>query len=336
MLQIERGDGNDDEQERQGGGQPVLGRIVEQRVDARGQRDDARGQAEDRLRAEQGDRVHECQQRARQHRRRDQRQRHEQRGAQPAGAQDLRGLLVGGVHRLQRARCQQEHEREGVQHRDQHQAGHREHVEREPGRAQHVAQEHVDQAGIGAEQVHIGDGRQERRRKIGERGRRPEQGRKWHVGAAHGPGHRQPDEDAEEPGPGPQHQGVGKGLDVEPARERLGEMLKRQPVLAAHAAHQEEQERQHDQHDQRRNRGSHHAGFEPWQKARPRAADLTGPAHRGAPRYASGHGRHGAGTRDRRPPSAWNAPPNRRAAESEAQRARSGKIGLTDRPDRSA
>ena len=95
-------------------GEPIFRRIVEQRVDAGRQREDAPGQPDDRLRAEQSERVDEGEQRAREDRGGDERRGDGERGAQLACAEDLRRLLVGGVDRKERARGEQVDEREGV------------------------------------------------------------------------------------------------------------------------------------------------------------------------------------------------------------------------------
>ena len=142
----------------------------------------------------------------------------------------------------------------------------REDVERQPGRAHHLAQEDVDQAGVGAEQVDVGDGRQERRGEIGEGCRDAEQGWGRHVGPAHGPSHGQSYDNTEETGPRAEHQRVAQGLQVEAARQRLGEVLERQPLLAAQAADQEEEQRQHDQNDEGDDCPGRYADFESRQK----------------------------------------------------------------------
>ena len=217
-------------------------------------------------------RVDEGEQRARQDRRRHQRRRDRQRGAQLAGAEDLRRLLVGGVDRLQRARGQQIDERERVQHRHQHQPGHREDVEGEPGQAGDVAHEHVDQPGIGAEQIDERDGGEKRRRQIGQRRGELDQPLAGHVGAAHRPGQQQADHQAEQPGPGAEDQRVLERVDVEPARTAPRSKCSRlRPCSPLHAAEQQRQERQHDQHDQRHDGAAHDHVLEP-HRARAAAA----------------------------------------------------------------
>src|SRR6266705_1169926 len=51
----------------------------------------------------------------------------------PTGVEDLRRFLHGRVHRLERARREQIHERERVGHGDEDQARHRKDVERQDG-----------------------------------------------------------------------------------------------------------------------------------------------------------------------------------------------------------
>ncbi len=193
-------------------------------------------------------------------------------GAQLAGAEDLRGLLIGRVDREQRRGRQQIDEREGVQHRDQHQAGHREHVEGEERQAEHVAHQHVDQAGVRAEQIDEGDGGEERRRKVGQRGGDLDQRLARHVGAAHRPGEREPDDQAEQAGPGAENERVLQRLHIEPAGQHLLEMLEAQAAFALHAAEQQREQRQHHEHDEREDRAAHDEVLEPQACPAPRDA----------------------------------------------------------------
>ena len=182
---------------------------------------------------------------------------------------------------MQRARGQQIDEREGVQHRDQHQPRHREDVEGEPRQAGDVAHQHVDQPGIGAEQIGEGDGGEERRRQIGQRRGDLDQRLARHVGAAHRPGQDQADHQAEQPGPGAEDQRVLERIDIEPPGQHLLEMVEAQAVLALHAAEQEREERQHHQHDQRHDGAAHDHVLEPYPRAqrRPREAGTQRSTH---------------------------------------------------------
>ncbi len=262
-LEVERDHGDEHEHQRERGREPVFRRIVEQRVDPGRQGEDAAGKPDDRLRAEQGERIDEGEQRAGQDGGRHQRRRDGKRGAQLAGAENLRRLLVGGVDRHQRARRQQIDEGESVEHGHQHQPGHREDVEGQPGKPGDVAHEYVDQPGIGAEQIGERDRGEKRRRQIGERCGELDQRLARHVGAAHRPGQHDPDDQAEQSGPGAEDERVLERSDIEPAGEHLAEMIEREPVLAFHAAEQQRDERKHHQHDQRDHGRAHHHMFEP-------------------------------------------------------------------------
>ena len=275
-LQVKGDHGDEHEHERQRGRQSVFRRIIEQRVDAGRQREDAGGQPDDRLRAEQGERIHEREQRAGEDRGRNQRSGDRERGAQLAGAENLRRLLVGGIDREERARGQKIDERERVHDRHEHQPRHGEDVEGEPGQAGGVAHQHVDQPGIGAEQIGQRDGGEKRRRQIGERGGQLNERLARHVGAAHRPCQHQAENQAEQARPGAEDQRILERGEIEASGQDLAEMIEAEPILALDAAEQQRQQRQHHEHDERDDGAPHHhmLELEPGAQRWPREAGM--------------------------------------------------------------
>ena len=163
-------------------------------------------------------------------------------------------LLQRGVDRLQRARRQEVDEREGVEHGHQHQPRHREDVEGERRQAGDVAQEAIDEAGVGAEQVHERDGGEERRGDVGDDGDQVDEAAGRRVGPADRPRQRQPDGDAEHRRPRAEDERVDQRLRVEPAAERLPEVGEREVAALAEAAPHQGRQRQHDEQDERHGR----------------------------------------------------------------------------------
>ena len=195
-LQDQAEDREADDRRRRRGGELEARRIGEQLVDLGGQRMETRAVADRSGRAERAHGFEEHEYRRRDDRRRDERQRDAHRRAPGRRADHLRRLLVRRVHVVERRGDRKEDQRVEAQGQHQHQAFHAVDVE-QPGDAEGLAHEHVDQAGIGTEQQDPGDHRDEVRDHEGDQHRHPHDLPAGHVGARHRPGHRQREHERE-------------------------------------------------------------------------------------------------------------------------------------------
>ena len=189
-LQDQAQDREADDRRRCGRRQLEARRIGEQLVDLGGQRVKACAVPDGRRRAERPHRFKEDE-----HRRREDRRQHQWQGnahGRPPRrrADHLRRLFVGRVHVVERCGDRKEDERIEAQREHQHQAFHAVDVE-QPRDAEGLAQEHVDQAGIGSEQQNPGNHRDEVRDHEGDQHRHAHELPAGHVGARDRPRHRQ-------------------------------------------------------------------------------------------------------------------------------------------------
>jgi hypothetical protein len=122
-----------------------------------------------------------------------------------------------------------------VDDRDQHEAGHRVDVEGEGAEAKHVAHQAVDQPGVRTEEIDESDRAEERGRQIRDRRGESDEALEWGIRAAHRPGHRQPQCNAEECHPETQNERIPERLEIEAVPERIPEVLQRESIFVADA-----------------------------------------------------------------------------------------------------
>jgi hypothetical protein len=116
---------------------------------------------------------------------------------------------------------------------------------------------------VGAEEIDEGDRGEEGRRHVRDDGGQVDEPLGRNVGAAHRPGQRDTDGDAEDGGPQAEDEGIAKGLDVEAAAQRLAKVLQRGSAGFTHATPNHGRQRQHDQDEQGQNRDRHDDVLDP-------------------------------------------------------------------------